>query len=191
LLLGSLADRGVRVREVALPDLEGARVAHAVTIATEMAQALEHTYRENHHKHGLDVRVNLALARALTARDYIQAQRVRTRLMGHFDRALAEVDAIVTPATALAAPAISQAALAYGETDLSTLTEIMRFVTPANLTGLPAISFPAGYTGDGLPVGMQAIAGPWRESILLRLALAAEQTVVRRAPERWHSALAD
>jgi Asp-tRNA(Asn)/Glu-tRNA(Gln) amidotransferase A subunit family amidase len=59
----------------------------------------------------------------------------------------------------------------------------MRFVTPANMTGLPAISFPAGYTDKGLPVGMQAIGPAWQEPTLLRLALAAEQVVERKAPQ--------
>ena len=93
------------------------------------------------------------------------------------------MDLIVTPATGIAAPLIPAAALSAGDSDLTTLTEIMRFPAPANLTGLPAISFPAGYTPAGLPVGMQAIARPWDEVTLLRLALAAECVVERKPPQ--------
>ncbi len=67
----------------------------------------------------------------------------------------------------------------------------MRFVFPANLTGLPAISFPAGYDPQGLPVGFQAIGRPWAEHVLLRLAHAAEQVVERRAPQVHFQVLPD
>ncbi|MBU2227427.1 MAG: amidase, partial [Proteobacteria bacterium] len=182
-MLGQLERRGAGVREISLPDLEAGRLAHTVTIAGEMAQALSHTYKAHRREHGLDVRINLALARAMTASDYVQAQRVRTRMIANFNRALENADVIVTPATGLVAPLIPKTALPYGESDLTTLVEIMRFSTPANMTGLPAISFPAGYNDAGLPVGMQAIGRPWQEQTLLRLALTAEQVVERKAPQ--------
>ncbi len=177
---------GGQLQEITLPDLEAARIAHTVTIAGEMAQALSATYPAHHHEHSLEVRLSLALARAFTTMDYVKAQRVRTQLMASFDRALQKVDLILTPATGIAAPAIPTDALKNGESDISTLVEIMRFATPGNLTGLPAISFPAGYTPAGLPVGMQAIGRAWEEPLLLRLALAAEQRVERKAPQIYH-----
>jgi len=182
-LLRVLEEMGASRRDIVIPDLEAARVAHTITIAGEMTQALAHTYARHHRDHGLDVRISLALARQFTARDYILAQQVRTRLMTAFDRALEEVDAVVTPTTALVAPPIPLDALPAGESDLSTLVEIMRFTTPANLTGLPAISFPAGYDSTGLPIGLQAIGRAWQEATLLRLALAAERVVERVAPQ--------
>jgi Asp-tRNA(Asn)/Glu-tRNA(Gln) amidotransferase A subunit family amidase len=182
-LLERFQEMGAQVVEVTIPDLQASSVAHTLTIAGEMAQAMAHYHSEHHKQHGLDVRVNLDLARAFTTMDYVQAQRVRTRMIGHFKRAFTQVDVIVTPTTGVAAPAIPAAALPDGDSDLTTLTEIMRFATPANLTGLPAISFPAGYTPAGLPVGMQAIARPWDEVTLLRLALAAEGVVERKAPK--------
>jgi len=182
-LLSEFENKGAAVREVVIPDLEIGRVAHLITIAGEMSQVMAR-YDANHRREqGLDVRINLALAREFTARDYIQAQRVRTRMMANFDRVLKQVDAIITPTTGLPAPPIPQAALPDGESDLSTLTEIMRFATPANLTGLPAISFPAGYNKAGLPIGMQAMGRAWQENLLLRLALAAEQVVERQSPQ--------
>jgi aspartyl-tRNA(Asn)/glutamyl-tRNA(Gln) amidotransferase subunit A len=59
----------------------------------------------------------------------------------------------------------------------------MRFATAANLTGLPAISFPVGYTRKGLPIGLQVIGKAWDEANLLRMALAAEQVVEHKAPQ--------
>jgi Asp-tRNA(Asn)/Glu-tRNA(Gln) amidotransferase A subunit family amidase len=65
----------------------------------------------------------------------------------------------------------------------------MRFATPANMTGLPAISFPAGYNDASLPIGMQAMGRAWKEETLLRLALAAEQVVERKAPRIYYRIL--
>jgi Asp-tRNA(Asn)/Glu-tRNA(Gln) amidotransferase A subunit family amidase len=73
-------------------------------------------------------------------------------------------------------------ALGTGESNLVTLDRMTRFVTASNLTGLPAISFPAGYDGQGLPIGIQMIGRAWREDVLLRLAATAESLVERRLP---------
>ena len=117
------------------------------------------------------------------------AQRVRTRLLAHFQRAFAEVDVIVTPAAGLVAPPIPPAALAGGDSDLSTLTEIMRYAPFANMTGNPAITYPVGYAENGLPIAMQAIARHWQEPTLFRLALAAEKHLSRRKPQIYFDLL--
>ena len=181
-MLGELQKRGAKLQEINIADLDAGRVAHTITISSEMAQAHNRFYKNNHSDYSLEVRISLALARHFTARDYVQGQRIRTRMINNFQAALNDVDAIITPSTGIVASVIPKQALPHGESDLSTLTEIMRFCTFANLTGLPAISFPSGYDASGMPVGMQAIGGPWNEAMLLRLALAAEKTVERKKP---------
>ena len=96
---------------------------------------------------------------------------------------------ILTPTTGIAAPEIKKAALPDSESDLTTTIEIMRFTTAANMTGLPAISFPVGYTKKGLPIGLQVIGRAWDEANLLRMALAAEQVVERKAPQVYYQIL--
>jgi aspartyl-tRNA(Asn)/glutamyl-tRNA(Gln) amidotransferase subunit A len=51
------------------------------------------------------------------------------------------------------------------------------------MTGLPAITFPVGYTKSGLPIGMQAMGRAWEEHNLLRLAVNAEKVVERKEPK--------
>jgi Asp-tRNA(Asn)/Glu-tRNA(Gln) amidotransferase A subunit family amidase len=182
-MLRRFQEMGAEIVEISIPDLELNRIAHSVTILAEMAQALSYTYAEHHKQHGLDVRLNLALARATSSQDYLLAQRARTRIMDNFKRALEHADMILTPTTAIAAPAIPQDALPDGNSDLSATIEIMRFVTAGNMTGLPAVTFPAGYTKAGLPIGMQAMGRAWEEHQLLRLAVNAEKVVERKAPQ--------
>ena len=111
---------------------------------------------------------------------------MRTRALAIFKEVYRQVDVVVTPGTALAAPAIPQGGVPDGWSDLGTVTEMMRFIVPGNLAGLPAISFPAGYDSRGLPVGMQAMGRHWEEHLLLRVAYNAEQVVKRRAPGRFY-----
>ncbi len=96
-LLKRLEALGARVRDVELPELESARVAHVVIITSEMAAALDQHYGAHARDFSLEVRISLALARSFTSRDYVQAQRIRTRAMTNFYRALEQVDVIVTP----------------------------------------------------------------------------------------------
>ncbi|MBN2502812.1 MAG: amidase [Anaerolineales bacterium] len=189
-MLDHFKSRGAKLVDIDIPGLEDGRVAHLITIAGEMTQALEQYHAEFGKAYGLDVRINLALARAFTARDYIKAQRMRTQLMHNFDQVLQQVDVIVTPATALVAPPIGPKTLPDGDSDLTTLGEIMRYAQPANLTGLPAIAFPVGYNAAGLPIGMQVMGRAWDERTLLRMALAAEQVVERQRPSWFYDILA-
>jgi len=190
-MLNQYESMGCEIHEVTIPNLEANRGAHLITITSEMAQAMDSIYDNPHRfkEHGLDVRINLALARQLKSTDYVLAQRVRTCMMRHFHEAFQQVDMVITPTTAIAAPPIKRDALPEGDSDLTTLTEIMRFVTTANMTGHPAISFPVGYTQKGLPIGMQAIGRPWEEATLLRMALAAEQVVERKEPQIYYDLL--
>ena len=180
---------GCEIVEIVIPNLEANRVAHSITILGEMAQSMETTYAKHHKEHALDVRINLALARQFSSTDYIAAQRVRTRIINHFNAAFQAADVILTPTTGVSAPEIKKGALPDGESDLSTTIEIMRFVTAGNLTGFPAISFPVGYTQNNLPIGLQAIGKAWDEKTLLRMALAAEQVIERKAPQVYYMIL--
>jgi len=91
-----------------------------------------------------------------------------------------QVDVLVTPTTAVAAPTISDLEADPDELRARELV-LLRNTRPFNVWGLPAISLPCGFTEAGLPVGMQ-IAGPhWQEQRVLELAFAYEQAT------DWHN----
>jgi Asp-tRNA(Asn)/Glu-tRNA(Gln) amidotransferase A subunit family amidase len=188
-MLKGLQNLGAQLLEVEIPYLESARVAHVVSITSEMNAALDQYYKKHQKDFSYEVRINLSLSRAFTPSDYIQAQRIRTRLVNSMEQVFRQVNVIVTPTSAITAPIIEPDSIPNGDSDLSELTEIMRFSTPANLTGHPAISFPAGYNSQGLPIGMQAIGRYWQEHSLLRLAYAAESMIERKKPQIYFDLL--
>lgn len=188
-MVKALRDAGADIVEIEIPELALARAVHLVTIVSEMAASQLPYYELHRTDYGLDTRVNLALARALTAYDYVQAQRHRARIRGHYVRLFEQVDAIVTPATGCTAPMLLSDALQTGESNLAVVDRIMRFAVVANLTGLPAITFPAGYDERGLPVGFQVMGRAWEESLLLRIARVGEARAVRKLPRVHHRLL--
>jgi len=179
---------GAEVREVVIPFLDEMRIAHAITILSEMATCMN-PYRAQRNLHGAAVRLSLVLGDLFEAKDYLQAQRARTKAMRIFSEVYKEVDVILTPATAKTAQPYPQGGLSHGWSDLSLETEMMRFIISGNLCGFPAISFPIGYDRRGLPIGMQAMSRHWEEHVLLRVAYIAEQFVNRQKPPRFYQIL--
>lgn len=182
---------GATIVEVEIPELDLQRLAHVAIITGEIAAAMAPHHPSRRREFSLDARANLAIGRSFSAAEFVTAARVRTRAMAHWRRAFQDVHVVITPATGQTAPRIDPATMPHGGSDLSMTTEVMRFAFTANLTGHPAISFPAGYDASGLPVGMQVIGRPWSERLLFRIAAMAELQVERRAPTRWYPLLDD
>ena len=77
---------------------------------------------------------------------------------------------------ALAYPTLRRKPALIGEPQAGTNCQL------SATTGLPAISIPAGFSTDGLPIGLELLAGAWEESKLLNYALAWEQASKLRRP---------
>jgi len=80
-----------------------------------------------------------------------------------------DVDLLVTPTTPIPAPSIAELKTNPEALRPAELT-LLRNTRPFNVWGLPAISVPCGFTGSGLPIGLQIAGSHWREDLVLRLA---------------------
>ena len=178
----ALTDAGATVVELPAPDLNTILWTHSCIILSEMAEAMLPQVKARASVFGLDSRTNLALGRHFRATDLIHALRHRHRLTRELLALMADVDVIVTPTTASTAPAIPEATLPAGESNLPVVDALMRFIRLANLTGCPALSVPAGFDRAGLPVGVHLMGRPYEEHLLLRLGRVVERASERRTP---------
>ncbi|RME65435.1 MAG: Asp-tRNA(Asn)/Glu-tRNA(Gln) amidotransferase subunit GatA [Nitrospirae bacterium] len=95
---------------------------------------------------------------------YGKALQVRTLIKGDFEDAFKEVDVILTPTT-------PTPAFRFGEKTEDPLQMYLSdiFTNSVNLAGLPAISIPAGFSSEGLPIGAQFIGRAFDEETILRV----------------------
>ncbi|XP_042305510.1 fatty acid amide hydrolase-like [Sceloporus undulatus] len=166
---------GASVIDVSLPEVEEMQVAHVICILSEMRDFLQPDFNNHFEQMNLETRLNLAIASQLTAMDYIKANRQRTRTMAVLRETFANVNCLITPGTACCAPRIESSDLLTGCSDVRTTLQTMRYMQLANLTGIPALVVPVGYTVSGLPISLQIMAKWWDEALLFRIGLKLEQ----------------
>jgi aspartyl-tRNA(Asn)/glutamyl-tRNA(Gln) amidotransferase subunit A len=123
------------------------------------------------------VRQRLNEGKQISAVDYLNAQNERRIFSSSLRSMLRQVDAFILPALPIPAPLAEQAGQQIeiaGVTENLT-TSLLRLTMPFNLSGLPAISFPGGFSADGLPIGLQVTGRPYEEATVLRIAHAYQQ----------------
>ena len=116
-----------------------------------------------------------ALSAGYADQYYNKALQVRRKIRGDFDAAFHEVDVLLGPISPTPAFKLGERTadpLAMYLSDIYTIT--------ANLAGIPGISIPCGLTRDNLPIGLQLLAPPFAEEMLLRTARVFERTT------DWH-----
>ena len=176
----TLVGLGVEVEEVSLPHMRYASSVFPTIIQSEAAAFHEPWLVSRPQDYGLDVRSRLEVGRTVLATQYINAQRARGLIRDDFVKALERVDAIVTPTVPLVAPYIGVDSVEIEGVVSEVRAAATRFTSPINLTGLPAISVPCGFSALGLPIGVQLVGRAFDEATLLALAHAYE------ASTEWH-----
>lgn len=151
---------------------DGVKYGHRSRRAQDLIEMYQQTRREGF---GPEVRRRIMLGTyALSAgyydAYYLKALKVRTLIRQDFLEAFKRCDVILTPTS-------PTAAFRFGEKTADPLTMYLSdiFTISANLTGIPGISVPCGFTKAGLPIGAQLLGQPFDEARLLRAAYAYEQ----------------
>jgi aspartyl-tRNA(Asn)/glutamyl-tRNA(Gln) amidotransferase subunit A len=127
--------------------------------------------------YGERTRSRLLQGQTIPAVDYLRAQQQRRAFSGNLRSIMQGVNALALPTIPIPALPIEQAdqdILIDGVTENATVA-LLRLTMPFNLAGLPAISFPCGFTTGGLPIGLQVVGKPFEESMILRIAHAYQQ----------------
>ena len=174
--LSVLKSLGAEIVDIKIPELENARVAHVVSITSEMSQALAIDTDEYFSDINLETLIVVCGGMGMTAYDYLNAQKQRTRALASLGHIFEQVDVIVTPSTACVAPTIHPDVLPVGESNAKVSGRLMRFAFLANLCGNPGLALPVGYSEAGLPVSLQLMGRFYEERLLLRIGLALESS---------------
>ena len=159
---------GANLQEVTIPSLEYVRAANSVIMLSEAFAYHEKNLQTRPHDFGEMVRARFRIGGLFSASDYVQSQRIRKVVNRECAEVLQRVDVLVTPT-------MTQPAAAFEGYDATSNITGRSFTAPFNLTGLPAISVPCGFTASGLPVGMQIAGKPFDEPGVIRAAYAYQQ----------------
>ncbi len=165
-----LAAEGAVLSEVEIPYAEQIMAVEFAICLPEASEYHRTMLRANPDLYTPDVRAFLEAGEFVPATRYIQALRVRTLMQQAWARMFEGIDVLIAPATAAPATKVGQEAIDWGKGQPEPVTPaFVRLSAPANVMGLPSIATPCGFTGDGLPIGFQAIARPFAEAMSIRL----------------------
>jgi aspartyl-tRNA(Asn)/glutamyl-tRNA(Gln) amidotransferase subunit A len=184
-----LTSLGARVDGIALPEVAEAmgEQRRALMIAAE-ALAVNGRLVDEHFD-ALDpiVAHRMRGGRQLSATDYFTVLRQWASLRASLHRRLADVDAVLVPATMIPprpVAAIDASTEAYQDAN----GRYLRNTALGNVLNLCAVTLPCGFTAGGLPIGLMIYAKPFDEAMALRVAWAYEQATPwheRRPDLRW------
>jgi 1-carboxybiuret hydrolase len=175
------ADALGATQRIEVPEAMRARAAAYVITASEGAALHIERVRTRPRDFDPAVRDRLIAGVMIPAAWVERAQRFRRwyreQVLALFDA----VDVILAPATPCRAPRLGQQTFVIDGQTLPVRPNLGIFTQPISFIGLPVAVAPI-WPDDGLPLGVQIIAAPWREDLALRVAWELERAGVARAP---------
>jgi aspartyl-tRNA(Asn)/glutamyl-tRNA(Gln) amidotransferase subunit A len=152
---------GAVVERVPFPNAWDAVMANGLMTTADAAAFHHQRLSENPEGFGRDVLKRLQTGSAYTSTEYSLARRMQTILRCQFSEFFNDYDLLLTPTTPITAPV-------RGSADAVERARLLtRFTAPFNLTGLPALTVPCGWSGEKMPIGLQIVSKPWAESRVL------------------------
>ncbi len=153
---------GAQVEQVSFPNAREAAMANGLMTPCDAAAFHHQRMADNPQGFGKDVLKRLQSGAAYTSTEYSLSRRMQTILRCQFNEFLEDFDLLLTPTTPITAPR-------RGTADAVERARLLtRFTAPFNLTGLPALSIPCGWSAQNMPTSLQIIGKAWAERKVLR-----------------------
>jgi aspartyl-tRNA(Asn)/glutamyl-tRNA(Gln) amidotransferase subunit A len=162
------------VQPVAIGGTDDILAAEMVILFAEASAYHQPWLRTRPEDYSPLTRDRLEAGSAIPAVHYIDAQRARRRIAESFADVFQRVDILALPAAPTEAMRIGETRLRIDGEEVDILRALVRITGPFNVTGSPAVSVPCGWTGSGLPVGLQLAGRPFEDHIVLAAARAFE-----------------
>lgn len=179
-VLDHLEGRGASLVPVSIPMGELYEAVLYAMLLPEAAAYHSADFPARAEQYPTQLRKALTIGSGIAAVDYVQAQRLRGLIRDSWGELFRQVDFVVAPTVPMPAPPLTQRYVEWpsGRSE-STNSALVRFSLAGNLSGFPAISLPCGLSTQGLPLGVQLLAGPGADLTLLDLAATLEPELGR------------
>ncbi|WP_407157776.1 AtzE family amidohydrolase [Bradyrhizobium sp. STM 3557] len=166
---------------IEVPEAARARAAAYVITTTEGASLHLDRLRTRAHDFDPAVRDRLIAGAMVPAPLVDRAQKFRRWYRARVLELFKHVDVLIAPATPCVAPKIGQVNFVLDGVELPVRANIGIHTQPVSFIGLPVVAVPVPL--QPMPIGVQLIAAPWREDIVLRVAHALQEMGVAAVPE--------
>lgn len=173
----SLAKGGATLVDVVIPELAHTLAAEFGIVGPEAAAYHSERLRSHPELIDEDIRSLLVAGLLLPSSQYVRALRARRVITDAVRRAFSanRLHGLVSPTLPATAVPKDQQEIQYGSVSEPVTLSYVRTTAPFNLSGLPALSVPAGFDGDGLPVGVQIAGRPYEEHLVVKVGRHIEQ----------------
>ena len=180
LAVDKLQDLGCSIDEVSIPELGWSwMVGQAITMAEAASYHVDHINGRGTEMQPL-IRKRIEAGYFISAKDYLQAQRVRSLLGKKLEEVFERYSLLILPTVPVTPPALGQMTITLGDTTLPVGESTIRLTRPFNLNGLPAASIPCGRSSEGTPSGLQLVGRPFNDALVLGAAHAYQVST------NWH-----
>ena len=163
--LGIFAELGASVSEITIAHRDAYADVGMLIMTAEAFAIHQRDLRATPELYGALARRRIMSGAAISAADYINAQRMRAKLTAELVARMQEVDVLVMPSW-------GEPAAEFGEE--ASLRLKASFTMPFNVTGSPALSVCSGFSRDGLPLSMQIVGRHFEDHRVLKVGHAFE-----------------
>jgi len=182
-VIQQLTSIGAEIIEVDIPQLDFSALAGLAVLISDTSEWHRRLLRAKGNLYTPGVRLMLELGELAPAAQYVNGQRaraaVRAAVRGCFERH--RLDGLIGPTLPTTTmPLDEHSTNLAGESEAS-LSPFLHHCFLGNVTGIPALSFPCGFSSDVLPIGFQVYGRPLDEATMFAIAHAYEQTT------DWHT----
>ncbi|GAA1653519.1 Asp-tRNA(Asn)/Glu-tRNA(Gln) amidotransferase GatCAB subunit A [Kribbella alba] len=171
-----LVGQGAVSTEVELAYAAEAKDANHIILVAEAYAYHRNNLVNRWSDYGVHTRPTLARGAFYTAGDVAQAERFRRQFSREVAKLFESHDVIITPTAAVPAERAA-------ELSPSKRLSVVSYTGHWNLTGLPAVAVPVGFSTSGLPLSMQIVGKPFAEATVLKVADALQRI------SDWHLAI--